>query len=53
MHSLTDETIRIKKVLTIISLFNKCIYIIILTANFEFTNRAFNGKYSDFNKEWF
>ena len=27
--------------------------IILITANFEFTDKAFNGSYSDFNDEWF
>jgi len=27
--------------------------IIIITSNFEFTDKIFNGQYSDFNEEWF
>jgi len=36
-----------------VSIFNKCALIILTTANFEFTDLAFNGEYSDFNKRWY
>lgn len=35
------------------SFFNKCLLVILSTANFEFTEHYFNGSFSDINKYWF
>ena len=43
----------IKYMIAKVSIFNKCALIILTTANFEFTDIAFNGEYSDFNKKWY
>ena len=43
----------VKDVTTFISVFNKCALLVLTTANWEFTDLAFDGKYSDFNKEWY
>jgi len=51
--SLTKQTKKIKEILYMMTFFNKCLLLVILTANFEFTDRFFNGPFSDFNEEWF
>jgi len=48
------KTIKVTKfLLSKISFFNKCIVLILITANFEFSDICFNGPYSDINEEWF
>jgi len=48
------KTTRVSKfLLSKISFFNKCILLILITANFEFSDTWFNGPYSDINEKWF
>jgi len=48
------KTSRVTKfLLSKISFFNKCVVLILITANFEFTDVFFNGPYSDINEKWF
>ena len=51
--SLSNETFWIKYTISKFSFFIKCILIILIGANFEYTTTMFNGTYSDFNKHWF
>ena len=51
--SLTKEISLIRFFIAKVSVFNKCVLIILTTANFEFTDYAFNGTFSDFNKKWY
>ena len=53
ISSITKETKVLKSLYTVISVFNKCIIIILIGANLEFTDIAFNGEFSDFNHKWF
>ena len=51
--SLTTETNVTKRSVALLDFFNNCMLNVLIGANFEFTNLMFNGKYSDFNRDWF
>jgi len=53
IDSITKETNVLKVTFFVVSFFNNCMLIVLIGANFEFTDAMFNGKYSDFNKHWF
>ena len=43
----------IKNAVFIVSFINNALLVMVMSANFEFTSHVFNGKYSDFNLDWF
>ena len=53
VESFTKEVKILKNVFTLMSVFNSCLIILIISANFEMTDKAFNGEYSDFTPDWF
>jgi len=48
-YSLSKENTAIKRAIEKIGFFNKCLLVIVVSADFEFTSKMFNGEYSDFN----
>ena len=52
-YSLSKETTITKWYIEKVGFFNKCLLIIMASADFEFSSSAFNGQYSDFNNEWY
>ena len=53
VDSVTKQNNILKTVFTCLSVFNKCIIILLINANFEFTDFMFNGEYSDYTTDWF
>lgn len=49
----TEEYRKIKMLVFSISLFLSGFLVLLTSANFEFTNKYWNGRFSDFNKDWF
>jgi len=52
-YSLSRETTVTKWFIEKVGFFNKCLLIVAVSADFEFTSKMFNGQYSDFNSEWY
>ena len=53
MSSVSNETRHVKRAVTIVSFFNNALLIFLMSFNMEFSDRFFNGEFSDFSKDWF
>ena len=49
----TEQFRKVKLLVFSLSMFLSGFLVLLSSANFEFTDKYFNGRYSDFNKDWF